>query len=242
MTYEEAQEFVLQLSNTRFEDLISKINKANYLALVLFTAQVVYGDIPTDVEKVSIAQVMTGNYRSYSKELWGDISFQARMTRSPESLHFYDDYGRWYNSVASVYGKSLLKRSDIEEKETIVVNKEEVMEQLPKLEQPRTIKLSLNLDSVTERNNTSKESELYRRAKESVDRFTLSIGYTKEKLQSITGVFSDKEYYKKFNTMVFSENHRLAPPNMTQRQKDLYNKARKEVIAWYEQDDQVANI
>lgn len=242
MTYEEAQEFVLQLSNTRFEDLINKINKANYLALVLFTAQVVYGDIPTDVEKVSIAQVLTGNYKSYSKDLWGDISFQARMTRSPESLHFYDDYEKWYNSVASVYGKPKLKHSDIEEKETIIVSKEEVMEQLPKLVQPRTIKLSLNLDSAQEHNNISKENELYRRAKESVDRFMLSVGYTKEKIQSIMGIFSDKEYYKKFNTIVSIENHRLVLPNMTQRQKDLYNKARKEVIAWYEQDDQVADI
>lgn len=242
MTYEEAQEFVLQLSNTRFEDLISKINKANYLALVLFTAQVVYGDIPTDVEKVSIAQVLTGNYKSYSKELWGDISFQARMTRSPESLHFYDDYGRWYNSVASVYGKPKLKRSNIEEKETIIVHKEEVMEQLPKFVQPRTIKLSLNLDSAKEHSNISKESELYRRAKESVDRFMLSVGYTKEKMQSITGIFSDKEYYKKFNIIVLNENNKIVLPNMTQRQKDLYNKARKEVIVWYEQDDQVADI
>lgn len=231
MTFEEAQEFVEQLRDTRFENLIEKINKANYLALVLFTAQFVYGDIPSEVESVRIAEVLTCTYKSYSKDLWGDLSFQTRMIRSPESLHFYDDYEKWYNSLAGVYGKPLLNQSKIDEKETVFIKKEEVMKDIPSIEQPRAITLSLNSADVVSKN--SMESESYRKAKEAVDKFTLSVGYRKEKLKSIAGIFSDTDYYAKFNTIVAEENGRLVPMNMTERQKALYREAKKAVEDWY---------
>ena len=105
------------------------------------------------------------------------------------------------------------------------------MKDIPSIEQPRAITLSLNSADVVSKN--SMESESYKKAKEAVDKFTMSVGYTKEKLKSIAGVFSDTDYYTKFNIIVAEENGRLVPPNMTERQKTLYREAKKAVEDWY---------